>query len=45
MEFANEQTDAGGYSVTPSSVPVNPYNPDNSAWSGTTSRGDAVTKL
>lgn len=45
LEFANEQTDAGGYTVTPSSVPVNPYNPDNSAWSGTTSRGDAVTKL
>ena len=44
-EYANEQTDAGGYSATPSSVVVDPYNPDNNAWSGTKTRSDKLSAL
>ena len=44
-EYANEQTDAGGYSATPSSVAVDPYNPDNNAWNGTKTRSDKTSAL
>ncbi len=44
-EYANEQTDAGGYSATPSSVVVDPYNPDNNAWNGTKTRSDKQSAL
>ncbi|WP_417535277.1 TonB-dependent receptor [Methylophaga sp.] len=45
IEFAKEEMDAGSYDVNPSSVAVDPYNPNNNVWSGTASRSDATTEL
>lgn len=45
LEYANEQTDAGGYSANPSSVAVDPYNPNNHAWSGTKTRSAKQSEL
>jgi len=45
VEFAKEKTDSGSYNVDPSSVAIDPYNPNNNAWSGTYNRNDATAKL
>jgi catecholate siderophore receptor len=45
VEFAKEKMDAGNYEVDPSSVSVDPYNPDHDAWSGTVNRNAATTEL
>lgn len=45
IEFAKEKTDSGSYDVDPSSVAIDPYNPNNNVWSGTYNRNDATAKL
>ncbi|HDY98663.1 MAG TPA: TonB-dependent siderophore receptor [Pseudomonas sabulinigri] len=46
-EYANEKTDGGNYTVTTDNGPLtmDPYNPDNNAWVGSTSRNDAISEL
>ena len=45
IEYANEKTKAGRYTVTTDSVTIDPYNPDNSSWKGTTNRDPSRTEL
>lgn len=45
IELAREEMDSGNYDVDPSSVVVDPYDPNNSVWSGSTTRSNATTKL
>jgi len=45
IELAKEKMDAGDFEVDPSSVVVDPYNPDHNAWSGSTAKLDAKTEL
>jgi len=42
IEYANEKADTGVYNVTtdPSVPMIDPYNPDNSSWSGTIAKQD-----
>ena len=44
-EFADEDTDAGNYSVDTESISIDPYNPDNGSWVGSYSRNDAGSEL
>lgn len=45
-EYANESTDAGNYTITTTNTPVvDPTNPNNSAWAGSTSRNDKSSAL
>ncbi|WP_372738887.1 TonB-dependent receptor [Neptunomonas sp.] len=45
LEYANEETKAGDYSVTTDSVNIQPYNTDNSSWIGSYSKNDKSTQL
>lgn len=46
VELAREQTVAGNYTVnTNGTVSINPYEPNNSAWSGSFTRNDKRTDL
>jgi catecholate siderophore receptor len=42
IEYAKEELNAGNYIVDPSSVEIDPYNPDNNAWSGTITRNQGA---
>ncbi len=45
IEYANEKTKAGSYTINTDSVTIDPYNPDNGSWKGTTSRNPSSTEL
>ncbi|SIS42349.1 TonB-dependent receptor [Neptunomonas antarctica] len=45
VEYANEETKAGDYSVTTDSVTIDPYNTDNASWVGSYSKNAGETEL
>lgn len=45
VEYANEETKAGSYSVTTDSVTIDPYNTNNASWIGSYSKGRTSTEL
>ncbi|MFT5721674.1 MAG: catecholate siderophore receptor, partial [Motiliproteus sp.] len=45
VEYANEKTQAGNYTVTTDSVTIDPYNTDNASWKGSYSKNAAKTEL
>ncbi|SFF83190.1 TonB-dependent receptor [Neptunomonas qingdaonensis] len=45
VEYANEETKAGNYSVTTDSVNIDPYNTNNTSWIGSYNKSAAATQL